>query len=604
MEVRFRQMSVPILLGAGILILILRMVQDFPHVWMNLFLAFLWIGIFCWRNMFLREGGREKAFPLLCAAELMLSFSMGFFGNDTGILFLLLITSADCLIQTGPRPGIFLFPASAGLSAVLHHLSQPDQLRQTVIDVAQEIPLILFLGLISYLLYYALDSHRKMEAALAEKAQRDIALTAAYSALEKANRSIEEVAILRERNRIARDIHDTVGHTITSIIVEAEAGNMLLSTEPQAAREKYAMARGQAVKALAEIRSSVRLLTGDSDRTPEQMLTEIIDELQVHTGVVVRKDIVLPPSVGDDQLHLIARILREGLSNGIRHGKASAFYFTLRPAEGKIVCIVQDNGRGTRNLRKGFGLKQMERSVLEIGGQIFFQSDIDEGFEIRAELPLLFERIVTEENRIGWPVREPLRVVGLFSGKGMMAFAEGDQEVIQQNTSVVLCYPREGRAIMNEFLETTFGSRYELVTYERISDVIDESRDAIGGITIFIGIVIVITLITLLSNILLTQYAQREKELQLLFALGYTKRRIAFSVFREIGAANMTGYIAGILLGVVVAWLTNICLIMDKAFYLELFDPLMVIGVSLIPVVVTCMCILAPLRYVREDTQL
>ena len=45
-------MSVPILLGAGILILILRMVQDFPHVWMNLFLAFLWIGIFCWRNIF------------------------------------------------------------------------------------------------------------------------------------------------------------------------------------------------------------------------------------------------------------------------------------------------------------------------------------------------------------------------------------------------------------------------------------------------------------------------------------------------------------------------------------------------------------------------
>ena len=72
----------------------------------------------------------------------------------------------------------------------------------------------------------------------------------------------------------------------------------------------------------------------------------------------------------------------------------------------------------------------------------------------------------------------------------------------------------------------------------------------------------------------------------------------------SVGAANMTGYIAGILLGVVVAWLTNICLIMDKAFYLELFDPLMVIGLSFIPVVVTCMCILAPLRYVREDTQL
>jgi|GEM_PF-1438310 len=399
MEGRFRRMSVPILLGAGILIMILRMLQDFSHVWMNLFISFLWIGIFCWRNIFLREGGREVAFPLLCSAEMLLAFAAGFLGNDMGILFLLLITSTDCLIQKGPRPGILLFPASAGLSALLHHLSQPDLPRQTVLDIAQEIPLIVFLGLISYLLYYALDSHRKMETALAEKAQRDIDLTAAYAALENANKSIEEVAVLRERNRIARDIHDTVGHTITSIIVEAEAGNMLLATEPQTAREKYAMARTQAVKALDEIRSSVRLLTDDSDTTPDQMLSKIADELSLHTGVVVRKDIAVPPGMGDDQLHLVARILREGLSNGIRHGQATAFYFSLRLRDARVVCILQDNGRGTRDLRKGFGLKQMERSVREIGGEISFHSDIDEGFEIHVELPLLFEQTGIGEKR-------------------------------------------------------------------------------------------------------------------------------------------------------------------------------------------------------------
>ena len=85
----------------------------------------------------------------------------------------------------------------------------------------------------------------------------------------------------------------------------------------------------------------------------------------------------------------LCNTLKEGISNGLRHGNATAFWFELKTEEGKIRFYLSDNGTGlaTENFESGFGLTTMRDRVRALGGDMYIMSEPDEGFELNIVLP-------------------------------------------------------------------------------------------------------------------------------------------------------------------------------------------------------------------------
>ena len=208
--------------------------------------------------------------------------------------------------------------------------------------------------------------------------------------LAEAMEKLKEVTALEERQRIAKDIHDTAGHSITTVIMQTEAAKLALERDPAGAKRSIVAANLQAKHALEELRESVHLLSGSrTQMTLKDMLLGIIHESTDGTGIAVRCDID-DVSLCDAKCRFLCNTLKEGFSNGLRHGKATAFYFELKQGEKDVSFLLSDNGTGMdiSALKEGFGLKGMHSRAASLGGTVWFETEIDEGFEIHLRLPL------------------------------------------------------------------------------------------------------------------------------------------------------------------------------------------------------------------------
>ena len=207
--------------------------------------------------------------------------------------------------------------------------------------------------------------------------------------LQKAYDAVAEVSALEERQRIAKEIHDTAGHSITTVIMQTEAAKRIIENNPDEAKAKIVAANLQAKHALEELRDSVHLLSGRAEnQTLESALQNIINESMDGTGIVIRFAIS-NVRVSEAKFRFICNSLKEGIANGLRHGGATAFWFELT-ADKEILFLLSDNGRGMYelNLKKGFGLTTMEDRAKSFGGNVEFKTEEGEGFEIRLSLPL------------------------------------------------------------------------------------------------------------------------------------------------------------------------------------------------------------------------
>ncbi|MBR2617131.1 MAG: hypothetical protein IKC56_02725 [Clostridia bacterium] len=204
--------------------------------------------------------------------------------------------------------------------------------------------------------------------------------------LQKAYRELENVTILRERNRIAKDIHDNVGHAITTVIMQTEAAKLSWEQDLEKAKRCVLVANLQAVSALEQMRSSVHLLSENStvfDLAEE--IEKVITETTTETEIKIRAKVdpavsYLPYAVA----LLFHKALKEGLNNGIRHGKATAFLFQMKMTEdGTAEFLLSDNGEGAGNFSQGYGLSSLTKQLQSHGYEVEFYSEDGDGFEIR-----------------------------------------------------------------------------------------------------------------------------------------------------------------------------------------------------------------------------
>ncbi len=234
---------------------------------------------------------------------------------------------------------------------------------------------------ITNMLSAIINKNKEISKNLTELAEREKRLQEAYD-------SLKEITKLEERNRIAKQIHDTTGHSITTIIMQTEAAKCIIDTDKDGAKQKIISANLQAINALEELRKSVHLLSGDNTKfNLANALEKLISETNGSSEISIRAKYPTEFDIDEDIAFFIYSSFKEGLSNGLRHGGSTAFFFELKIVEDKINFLLSDNGTGSKDLNLGYGLTSMYNMAKSFGGSVEFSTEVDEGFEIKMVLP-------------------------------------------------------------------------------------------------------------------------------------------------------------------------------------------------------------------------
>lgn len=230
-------------------------------------------------------------------------------------------------------------------------------------------------------------SEEREEAARARK-EAELANTH----LQEYARQVEDLAVLKERNRLARDVHDTIAHAFTGIIMQLEAVNRLLERDSAKAAAALAAVQDQARDSLAEVRRSVhalRPLQMEEKHGPDA-IGKLVEEFHNRTGVNATMEVMgLAPSLPAAYELCLYRAVQEGLSNAFSHGRATEVRVRLAFETDRIVLMVANNGRTTPGkARPGMGIMGIRERVGVLGGAAEAGPAESGGFVLNVTLPL------------------------------------------------------------------------------------------------------------------------------------------------------------------------------------------------------------------------
>jgi signal transduction histidine kinase len=246
------------------------------------------------------------------------------------------------------------------------------------------LPAVVFVALFVKLLMREEEARNR-----AEKLARD--LEAANRQLSAYATQAEELAISKERNRLAREIHDSLGHYLTVINVQLQAALTVLDDDRQRAVTAVETAQQLAQDGLTSVRQSVSALR--ESPLGDKPLAEAIDALVQETeraGIVVETELLGRPRRLEPATELaLYRTVQEGLTNIRKHSRASRVDLTLDYGDPERVGLtIKDNGVGAASIDNGgFGLVGVRERVQLLGGSVHVQTEPGQGFQLIIQIP-------------------------------------------------------------------------------------------------------------------------------------------------------------------------------------------------------------------------
>jgi two-component system sensor histidine kinase DesK len=198
--------------------------------------------------------------------------------------------------------------------------------------------------------------------------------------LRRADEEIEHLAKVAERERIARDLHDLLGHTLSLITLKAELARKLVDRDPQRAKQEMLDVEQTSRAALADVREAISGYRGDG------LAAELIRARKTleTAGIVVESEFAALP-LTPAQETVLALALREAVTNVVRHAQARQCSVRLERDENQCKLEIADNGRGVDN-PEGNGLRGMRERLEAVGGSL--QRQTKAGTRLVIHLPL------------------------------------------------------------------------------------------------------------------------------------------------------------------------------------------------------------------------
>ncbi|MEU9305646.1 sensor histidine kinase [Streptomyces sp. NPDC048269] len=203
---------------------------------------------------------------------------------------------------------------------------------------------------------------------------------------------VAQLSTVRERNRLAREFHDGLGHHLTAIAIQLEKASAFQATDANVARKAVADARRSANRALDEVRRSVRTMRDEDE--PFSLSTALADLVHHVDGG--------PPSVtlslaGDEHgyraeaLTALYRAAQEGITNARRHADATRVELSAVYGDHEARLVVADDGRGfpadSRTRQSGFGLRGMRERLALLGGRVQVEAAAGRGTVLTVTVP-------------------------------------------------------------------------------------------------------------------------------------------------------------------------------------------------------------------------
>ena len=239
---------------------------------------------------------------------------------------------------------------------------------------------VFMISLLFYILSAITERHRiEEELRMASQANRELN---SYLALS------EKIAEDRERKRIAREIHDTLGHALTGISAGIDAVKVLVDIDTNRAKEQLNNVSVVVRDGIRDVRGSLNKMRPGAleNNTLKEALIKIIREyeaisnLEIH--LLYKWDNIDLDIAKED---IVFRVIQESITNSVRHGHAKTIWIELLEEEEAYVMTIQDDGVGFDELHYGYGLKQMQERLMIIGGSVRFENR--DGFYTHIEIP-------------------------------------------------------------------------------------------------------------------------------------------------------------------------------------------------------------------------
>lgn len=282
-----------------------------------------------------------------------------------------------------------LCPVPPPLLAPASPLFQPqidqDQARAFFLNLKLNLALLFCVVLVFVLLL--------VNALVAERQSRE-KLAMANEQLRWNALRIEDQATLQERNRIAREIHDSLGHSLTAQSIQLENALMFLHTNINKAEAFLTEAKQLGSIALQEVRQSISTLRSEPLRgqSLEDAIASLVDDFRRRTGIEAECKIsfsFVGPLPADVNM-AVYRIVKEALTNIDKHSGATQVTVHLKAKSGTLYLLVEDNGRGFNPELNttGFGLLGMRERTVALGGRFQITSTPGAGCRITAYVPL------------------------------------------------------------------------------------------------------------------------------------------------------------------------------------------------------------------------
>lgn len=371
--------------------IVLIVIKNSEKCWLLFFISSLLVTSVTIRRAIIYDSSRYLYVGKInIILDLIMVFTINYFDQSSfsSIFYLVLIIDASLSYSTAFTGGVTL------VGYIIHGFERYLNFQQPNFSFLVSIllvDLVIFLGsfIMMTFIRYQIQQKEHLRQVMIQLKIKTKELEKTYQKLKETSMELEDITVLRERNRIAREIHDTVGHTLTTVLLGLEAGERLIVIDPASAASKVKLAKSQIRKGLNDIRTSVETLNSGNEMLDFiSTIKLLIHETMLHGDVNIRYQIDELPQLTSEEEKALYRALQEGITNGIRHGKSNAFVFNLKLTNKWIEFLLQDNGVGAKKLIPGFGLTIMEERIKGVGGIFRIYCKPGEGCLIQISIPL------------------------------------------------------------------------------------------------------------------------------------------------------------------------------------------------------------------------
>lgn len=210
--------------------------------------------------------------------------------------------------------------------------------------------------------------------------------------LEQNIKRIEELTLMEERSRLSHELHDTIGHALTSLIVGVES---LRLSVPNSQIEKIDSLVGIAQKSLVDIRKHLHQLSYTPlNHSLSESLRQSTEDFMRSTGITVKFRVIGSETLVIQKINFcLYRCLQESLNNAVRHGKASLISVQLYFESQQLRLQIEDNGIGMQGIQLGFELNGMQKRLKLFDGTVSMHSDSEQGNLVICNIPLQKEPV-------------------------------------------------------------------------------------------------------------------------------------------------------------------------------------------------------------------